>query len=334
MREYYGHVVPQAGRLFTRGKYRLLLPWPAAGTWSVTLANIAVFRERDPAVVTADDGVYSVSVQILTAAIATRRASSGTLAIDVVNQGAPIEQPVFELSGGLLKSHRAEFLPTGLPNRFDIDVPSGAATLALQLRGSARETSPLELHLYDCTTGECFSYDFTVPAAKEQMLEIRNPKAGRWVAAVNAAPFPAASGSFVLDEIVTSGVRRYAATRSGRRLPGERWTETLDIAPGQTMQSSGTPVLLCELVDAAAERDGLSHPWETRKGLTNFAERSVAIGMAISPLDRERLDGVGCNDTGKAPSERIACQPETALDFLPFGLHHHSLPGQMTVHQR
>jgi hypothetical protein len=334
MREYYGHVIPQAGRLFTRGKYHLQLPWPAAGTWSITLANTAVFWEPNPAIVTTDDGVYSMSVQILTAAMAARKTSAGALAIDVVNQDAAIEQPAFEISGGLLKSHRAAFLPTGLPNRFDIDVPSGAATLALQVRGSARETSPLELHLYDCTTGECFSYDFTVPAAKEQMLEIRNPRAGRWVAAVNAAPFPTASGSFVLDEIVTTGVRRHAATRSGRRLPGDRWTETLEIAPGRIDQPGGTPVLLCELVDAAAERDALSHPWETREGLTNFATRSVAIGMAILSLDRENLAGVGRHDTCKAPGERVACQPETAVDFLPFGLYHHSRPGQIAVGQR
>jgi hypothetical protein len=335
MREYYGHVIPQAARLFTRGKYRLRLPWPAAGTWSITLANTAVFWEPNPAVVTTDDGVYSISIQILTAAIAARKTSAGAFAIDVVNQGAAIERPTFEISGGLLKSHRAEFLPTGLPNRIDIDVPSGAATLALRLRGSARETSPLELHLFDCTTGECFSYDFTVPAAKEQMLEIRNPKAGRWVAAVNAAPFPTASGSFVLDEIITTGVRRHAATRSGRRLPGDRWTETLEIAPGQIDQSGGTPILLCELVDAAAERDALSHPWETREGLTNFATRSVAVGMAIVQLDRESLGGVaGRHDTCKSPGERVTCQPETAVDFLPFGLHHHSRPGQTAVGQR
>jgi hypothetical protein len=43
-------------------------------------------------------------------------------------------------------------------------------------------------------------------------------------------------------------------------------------------------VVLCELIDAAAERDAAAHPWENREGLTNFAERSVATGMALLRL--------------------------------------------------
>jgi hypothetical protein len=206
------------------------------------------------------------------------------LAIDLTNRGAELREPVVETSIGTLRSHRAEFLPTGLPNQFDIDVPEGAATLALQLHGADAERVSSELYLYDCTSGECFSYDFTLPAVKEHTFVVRRPKAGRWVAAVNAAPFPAKRGRFVLDEIITSDVRRHSAAQSGPRRPGAEWTETIDIqAPARLSQSGATPVLLCELLDIAAEREAAANRWEVREGLTNLADHSVAAGMAIFP---------------------------------------------------
>jgi hypothetical protein len=334
IREYYGHVLPQAGRMLTRGTYRLLLPWPVAGTWSIAVTNDSAWREPNPKLVSREDALYSMSVRILTASLAVQRTIDGALKLDVANQGAAIEEPAFDISTGTLETHRGEFSPDGLPNRFEIDVPPGAAALAFRLRSSTPATSTLELHLYDCTGGECFSYDFTVPAAGEQMLEIKNPQTGRWVAAVNAAPFPTAPGGFVLDEIVTTGVRRYPPARSVRRLPGDRWTETIGASPDRVVRSHVVPVLLCELIDAAAERDALLHPWETRKGLTNFAERSVTIGMAILPLDAEHLGRASGNTSCKASSKGGACQPETALNLLPLGFFHHALPAEIAIRQR
>jgi hypothetical protein len=284
IREYYAHVLPQFGRMLTRGKYRLLLPWPSAGTWSITLINDSAWRESDKALVSTDEAAYTISVQALTTSLSLRATPAGNVSVDITNRAAVLQEPVLEVSTGTLTSHRASFLPSGLPNQFDIDVPIGSSTLALLLRGEKADTGPLELHLYDCTTGECFSYDFSVPAAKEQRLEVRKPKPGRWVAAINAAPFPTTSGGFVLDEIITHGVQRQAASRTGSRRAGDHWTETLDITASQSDGSNAIPVLLCELVDAAAERDATAHPWETRKVLTNFAERSVATGMALLRL--------------------------------------------------
>jgi hypothetical protein len=281
IREYYGHVLPQAGRMLARGKYRVLVPWPAAGTWSITVVNDSAWREPDPALTSTEVATYTLSVQALSASLDLHEPRPGHVEVDVASRGAQLREPVLEMSTGTLRSHRASFLPSGLPNQFDIDVPVGSTTLALRLRGVRPGADAVELHLYDCTSGECFSYDFTVPAANEQTLEVRKPQPGRWVAAVNTAPFPTSPGGFVLDEIVTSDPERHAASRIGLRHPGNHWTETLDIAPPRAGRSDVTPVLLCELIDAAAERDAAAHPWENREGLTNFAERSVAIGMAV-----------------------------------------------------
>ena len=162
---------------------------------------------------------------------------------------------------------------------------ASAATLALQLRSAAPDTNALELYLYDCTTGQCFSYDFTLPAATNHTLVVRRPKPGRWLAAVNPAPFPAKPGRFVLEEIITGNVQRHTATQPGARPPGARWTDTLEIPLGRSIGPGSARVLLCELIDVAAERDAAARPWENRTGLTNLADRPVAIGTAVVRLN-------------------------------------------------
>jgi hypothetical protein len=186
---------------------------------------------------------------------------------------------VLQTSSGYLTSHRGTFLATGLPKMIYIQVPKDTATLSLQLR--SEQTGPhSELYLYDCTSGECFSYNIAFPAAKTHTLVVRKPGAGRWVAAVNAAPFSAARGAFVLDEIVAVGtpVRR---TSSAGRAPGARWRETIDEVPATAAVPGRTPILLLEILDAAAERGELEHPWSTRPNFVKLRDRPVALGTAI-----------------------------------------------------
>ena len=156
-------------------------------------------------------------------------------------------------------------------------MPRDAATLSLRLR-SEQELTNTELYLYDCTTGECFSYDIGFPAARTHTLVVRKPNAGRWVAAVNAAPFPSASGSFVLDELVTTGtpVRRAPAATRGL---GKRWQETIEQVSVPEMPGK-TPVLLLELLDAAMERGEMEFPW-SRTPRFRLRDRPVAIGTAV-----------------------------------------------------
>jgi hypothetical protein len=157
-------------------------------------------------------------------------------------------------------------------------VPRDAATLSLQLR-SEREGTNAELYLYDCTTGECFSYNIGFPAAKAHTVVVRKPNAGRWVAAVNAAPFPTAAGAFALEEVVTTG-RPVRHTSTVARPPGARWQETIDNPTAPPAVAGKTPVLLLELLDAAAEREEVEHPW-ARTPRFKLRDRPVALGTAI-----------------------------------------------------
>jgi hypothetical protein len=161
----------------------------------------------------------------------------------------------------------------------DIEVPRDTATLSLELR-SERDGTNTELYLYDCTTGECFSYTIGFPAARTHTMVVRKPNPGRWVAAVNAAPFPTAAGTFVLDELVTTGtpVRHTSAAARG---PGARWQETIENVIAPPAVQGKTPILLLELLDAAAERGEVDHPWSTAPTFVKLRDRPVALGTAI-----------------------------------------------------
>lgn len=281
-RPYYEHLFPTAGRTFAPGKYRVVVAQPPPGTWSLSMSNDSAWRGGPEASGTSEEAAYSVTFQILRASITSRPMAGSQIAVDAINQGAELRDPVFETSIGTLTSHRGALSTNGLPAQIEIEVPPGAATLSLHLRRADPGGPALELYLYDCTSGECFSYDFTVPAAAEQTMVVRQPAGGRWVAAVNAAPFPVEPGSFVLDEVITGPPRRHRPASSVRRAFATQWTETLDVRHTETDAASGSRVLSCELIDAAIERDGKIHAWENRAGLPNLAERSIAIGTALT----------------------------------------------------
>jgi hypothetical protein len=245
------------------------------------VTNDSARSAASQSVVSADEAQYAITVRLLSASLRTATSREGIAAIDVQNLGSAIREPNLEASVGMLRSHRETFLPTGLPNTFAIDVPAGAATLALQLRGAEINGSLFEMYLYDCTSGECFSYSLAFPSAKAQTLVVRRPAAGRWVAAVNAAPFPTAPGGFVLDEIITTGPpRRPSATPPAQR-PGVRWTETLAVGTPPPAEPGKTPVLFVELIDRATERDEVARPWDDRPGIPKLRDRPVALGTVI-----------------------------------------------------
>lgn len=294
LREYYGHVQPGYGRTFGQGKYFLVVRSPSPGTWSINLANTSSWRERDMSRASVEELEYAVKVRLLSMSVAMRLdGPSGRARIHLANRGAVLDEPAIELSAGTLVSHRARLNANGLPNRIDIDVPVGSSMLALKLRGGSPATSLLELHLYDCTSGECFSYDFTLPAAAQCEIIVRHPKPGRWVAAVNAAPLPGASGDFELNAIIAGVV-----TRRPPQGVGSSWkrgtlnlTIPLDMlqVPIAATASDATRVIVCDVVDAGLEREASFHPWENRSGLPDKANGPVTIGRAVVPDPRFRV---------------------------------------------
>jgi hypothetical protein len=283
MREYYGHVWPQGGRTFTAGHYSLVLPAPAPGVWTVTLMNDSASREQDRSLVSTTDAAYAVSIRLLSASVEVQRVLGDRAVVRVVNGGAPLGETALDTAAGTLRTVEGTTMANGLPNQFDIDVPAGAHTLALHVSGS-NDAARLELYLYDCTSGECFSYDFTVPAAREQSLVVRDPTPGRWILAVNGAPFPSTRTRFVVDEIVAGAAHRQLSAATELRSAGARWSATVDLPRDRWHRDGTTSIVLVELVDAATERGDVMHPWENRRGLTNFADRPAAIAKAVLRL--------------------------------------------------
>lgn len=277
---YYYQVHP-AGRRFTKGHHTVVLPKPSPGTWTINVINRSSRVEANRPVESADEAEYAITARVFGASLRPAASKEGTVAVEVENVESEIREPALDVSAGTLKSHTAEFLPSGFPNTFAIDVPEGAATLALQLRAANAGGSSLEMYLYDCTTGECFVYNFAFPAAKTQALTVKRPAAGRWIAAVNAAPFPTAPGGFVLDEIITTGAPQRVAAQGRAQPPGARWTETVTAGAAPAAVAGRTPVLFFELIDLATERDATDRPWEDRPNVPKLRDRPVALGTAV-----------------------------------------------------
>lgn len=252
-------VFPQMSRTLPKGTYVALLPRPVSGTWTFDLANIAAVRERDPALVTTGDAEYRLTVRLLRSWLSVASSGGTPPRVDVKNSGAQLREPEVRTSPGAVESHGGRVRGDGLPNTFDVLVPTGATTLRLDLRTGT--TMGMELYLYDCTSGECFFHDYTMPASHEQRVVVRKPEAGRWIAAVNAAPFPAEAAEFTLDVIVT----------------------TIGAVP--VRESSGaTPILLHELFDRALLRDEETYRWETRDTYPPLPNSPVAVGSVVQTL--------------------------------------------------
>ncbi|MGH9159493.1 MAG: hypothetical protein ACRD2X_05865 [Vicinamibacteraceae bacterium] len=279
---YYFHLYPARGWAFVPGTYNAVVPHPAPGVWSLSVANTPVWNDPDITRVSTDTAEYAIRVRLQSASLRARPRGHSALAIDVQNLGVTLRDPVLQTSVGTMRSHHGTIPPTGLPNLHEIDVPKGSATLALRLRATDGTTGPLELYLYDCTSDECFSWNFTLPAARKQSLVVRRPRPGRWIAAVNAAPFPAAPGRFVLDEIITTDVRHHPRGLKTARAAGAKWTATvrrLSVKPSEVEGTSA--IVLCELVDAAEERAAQAHPWEDRRRGRETFGMPVAAGSLI-----------------------------------------------------
>lgn len=277
---YYMHVHPMDIFPLGPGTYHLLMPNPEAGTWTVRLKNTSVHFPARLELGPRDDrqASYALTMRVLEASIRAGSASGGRVGLELANAGSRIAEPAIDAWAGTMKTHRSAFA-SGLPRLVEIDVPAGAATLWLHLRTEAAATGT-ELFLYDCTTGECFSYDVGFPAGPSHRLAVRKPAAGRWVAAINAAPYPTSAGSFVLDEVITVGtaVRR---SSSVSRSTGARWKEVFDELPASPEVRSGTTVILFELMDAAAERTEATRPWNPHPRFVKLRDRPVAIASTI-----------------------------------------------------
>jgi hypothetical protein len=277
---------PIFGRTFPPGRHTLVMAQPVPGPWTIDIGNVSAARERaERAIVSAAPLEYVVTVRLFAARLNVTRASEGNVEIAIENAGALLREPIIEVSAGRADAHRRAFLPNGQPHIIEIEVAANATALHVRAGSDSSSERAIELHLYDCTTGECFSHDFTLPAAAAPAVTVRKPRAGRWVAAINPAPFPAERGGFVLDTIV--------ATRTLGRTSAADAIRTTDAKPirvpvDRTAISNRANVIVYELIDAALQRDEDEYRWETRPDMPDFRQRPAAIGTAVLPLAARR----------------------------------------------
>jgi hypothetical protein len=282
----FAHVFPQRARIAATTRAVVVHPQPPAGTWRLDLGNVSVVDEDDPALVTTGKAEYAATIRLLKAAMHARRAGSAhapAIDVEVENLAGEIREPVVDISPATAQRHTGRFLPTGLPSLVDIAVGDGAATLSVDVRRDG-DGSSLELYLYDCATGECFVHDYTLPARDAQTIVVRKPRAGRWVAAVNPAPFPSASGGFVLDAIVAMPAARHVRARLEPLPPGGRWKQTIPLDATPLIDPRPESALLVELVDQAAQRNEVERPWKSLSVFPLLRQPPAAIGRTVIPL--------------------------------------------------
>jgi hypothetical protein len=124
---------------------------------------------------------YRMRVTLQQAALAlSEDADTTAIQLLVTNQGARIDKPVLDIAPGITRTTHGMLPEDGRPALVEIDVRKETSSLALRASGT-RNAALLDLHVYDCTTGRCFSYEFTVPPRHEQSLLIRKPAPGRWL---------------------------------------------------------------------------------------------------------------------------------------------------------
>jgi hypothetical protein len=233
------------------GKYTWVIPQPSPGTWDFSLTNDSGWRENDPAKISTEEASYSASFSMLHGNIHAMSDGHLIISIHAENHGAAIAAPVADVYPATLISHSADFLSSGAPNIFPINVPEGSGVLRLRATAAAA-SNDLEAYLYDCTSGQCFFWDYAGRAAQEKTLTVHRPKSGRWVVAVNSAPDVVGNGGFILEEIVGATAVRYPLNAN------TQW-QTLVAEPSvkgnAEVRNGGSRILYCELVDAELQNE-------------------------------------------------------------------------------
>jgi hypothetical protein len=278
---YYWHQHPLMTPPVAAGTHVITLTRPQPGVWTVSLINDATRREN---VASPDPIDFSLDVSIPGASLTATRGKNGAFDVDIRDVLQTTAEPLLSSALGTLTSARAELSKDGLPGLIDIDVPAGTGMLLLHARSA--NGLPLDAHLYDCTTGECFSHTFTMPARAEQSIAVRRPTAGRWVLAVNSAPIANASMKVAVDTILTGETRSVALPGSievGAKRRASVLTGAIPPPPPGARR-----IVLFELFDGAMARDEVDHPWESRPNVERLADRPVAIATHVWSDERRR----------------------------------------------
>jgi hypothetical protein len=283
---YYEHKYPKdLERILPSGTYRYVIADPTAGVWGVNLTNDSALLAKSPTLVSTQEAQYSLSLRALGASLRTKT-SDGQDTLMVSNRAGEIAEPTIRESWGTVTSHEAQLNRDGRANAFEIQVAPDASALVVSARmddafaGRQAPGRGLDLYLYDCTSGECFSYDYALPQSVEQRLVVRRPQAGRWVAMVNGALSSFATGPFRLETVVTTAKPRTTVLNLGRPL-AQREERTLPIDANVDVPPSPTSVRVYELFDQAVDRSEAAQPWVGATGLEKLSGRPAALGIVL-----------------------------------------------------
>jgi hypothetical protein len=278
---YYWHQHPLMTPPLGAGTYAISLPRPMAGVWAISLINDATRRETTAS---HDPVDFSLEVSTYGASLHARRMENGTFDVDVRDVLRTATTPSLSSAHGTLTSTRADLSKSGMPGLIDIDVPE--KTGMLMVRAQSENRRSMDAHLYDCTTGECFSHTFTMPARAELSFAVRRPAAGRWVVAVNSAPTANASMRVLVDVILTGAARTVQLPGAIEQDTGRRVNVAVGALP--SAPPGVRRIVLFELFDDAMAREEADRPWEKRSNLPGLADRPVAIGTYIWSDERLR----------------------------------------------
>jgi hypothetical protein len=234
------------------GKYTWVVANPSPGTWSFTLANDTGWREKDQKLVSTEEAKYTLSIFALTGSVEAGD-DGPRVSLHLQNHGADLAEPVADVYSGSMTSEQKNFLSTGEPNLFEIEAPKDTGILQFRVKADPG-ASGLEVFLYDCTSGQCFFSDYAGPASQQHVVTVRQPKTGKWVLAVNAAPSVVGHGGFVVEELLGGKAVRQTLVSDPKQSSTGDWVTTVEKPSSIKQEGNKVPVLICELVDVALER--------------------------------------------------------------------------------
>jgi hypothetical protein len=272
-------------RTLKTGKYTFVVPRPSSGTWSLTLTNDSGWRAQDSKEVSTEEAKYALTVAALSGDLDMKKEEADKFSFHLENTGANLIEPVVDVYPGTLTLHKASFKSTGEPNLIEVNAPKDTGILEFDARAETGG-SDLELFLYDCTSGACFFSDYAGIAASKATISVHNPKPGKWILAVNAAPFMVGHGQFVVDEFLGVKATRQTLGFDAKTSVPNEWHTVVSPLPLPSADAEGTPAFLCELVDAALERAQLERqssipptPGESKAPVVN----PIAVATKVFP---------------------------------------------------
>jgi hypothetical protein len=249
------------GRTLVPGTYHLLLSNPSLGTWALNISNTSAMNGLNQGLALADEAQFTLKISAFSASISST-AVDGRSRVAISNKGALLAEPQLVASWGQVAFHKMNLGPNGPGSLIDLTVPPGSK--ALDLSGHlmqvdrSSELRGVDLYLYDCTSGQCFSYDFAVASGTTPAITVSDPVAGRWVVIASPVDPLTKPASFILTSRISIGEPVERITLDKALAPDqERVIERLDLPEAR---SDGS-VLIYELFDEALESARAQHSW-------------------------------------------------------------------------